>query len=515
MERAAAGLRIALGLALAAAGYLLENHVVPRLSDHRGHLLLAHDDRVTVALPRRPRRALVVVVDGLTAVDARGLASVRRLAARGRCVLTDVGLPSVSRPVYATLSSGVEQARTGVRNNDDTSPAPVDSLWERAHDAGLRVSYRSELPWWGQLFPRGFDRAVVGRAADDLLAAPVTDDLTLVHPVYVDDLSHDHGRDSPEVRAALRRLDGELAHALDRLDPALDLVALTADHGHRAAGGHGGASPEVTRVLTCFAGPGVRRGEGAPLFDVRDVAPTLAVLLGVPFPHHAATRRDPRPMLDAVVDRNAVGRGYFDARLEGLARIRRRAADELAARARRPNATWADLDELALRPRRLRALLAAALSALVVTVTLRRALPCGDRLAALAWALAVTALFVAVYGVVAGGLDATSINGRGLFTRNVLAAVATALALGALWHRQRGGSWRALAGRAWGLTALAACANAAHVAAYGWPLGYPLPGPFLYFAPFLLGALLCAAGAAAAGFEARALTDRSAPRPPP
>ena len=353
--------RLALGLALAATGYALADRVVPRLSDHRGHFLFAHDDRVTVALPRRPRRTVVAVIDGLTGVDARRLLAMQRLHAQGRCTLTDVGLPSVSRPVYAVISSGVEQARSGVRNNDETAPARVDSIWQRARAAGLSVSYRSELAWWGELFPQGFQRATVGAASDDLFAAPFTDDLTLVHPVYIDDLSHDHGRTSPQVQRALRRLDDELTRALDGLDLTRDLAVITADHGHRDEGGHGGPGPDITRVVTCFAGPGVRRDRSYPHLDTRDLAPTLAVLLGVPIPRHAAMRRDPGSMLSAVVDRSAIGAAYYDARMEGLGRIRARSAQARAAVTGVAGATWSDVDALALRPRQRRVALAALL----------------------------------------------------------------------------------------------------------------------------------------------------------
>jgi len=36
--------------------------------------------------------------------------------------------------------------------------------------------------------------------------------------------------------------------------------------------------------------------------------------------------------------------------------------------------------------------------------------------------------------------------------------------------------------------------SAAHLAAYGWPLGYPMPGPVLYFAPFVMSVFLFVAG---------------------
>jgi hypothetical protein len=112
----------------------------------------------------------------------------------------------------------------------------------------------------------------------------------------------------------------------------------------------------------------------------------------------------------------------------------------------------------------------------------------------------VVVTHLALYRALSGGLDATSLNGRRFFTRNVLLASVTAYALGALWHRARGGRWDALVPRAEALLVATLGGNAAHVAAYGWTLGYPLPGPYLYFAPFLLTTFLITAGLALTAF---------------
>lgn len=490
-------LPVAAGLALAAAGYALAERVIPRLSDHRGFFLIAHDDRVDVPLARRPRRAVVVVVDGLRQDEARRMGSVARVRAAGRCAVTDVGLPSVSRPVYAVISSGVEQARTGSRNNDTDTPLAVDSLWERARAAGLRVTYRSELDWWAQLFPRGFDGAAVLPTSQSLFAAPFTDDLTLVHPVYVDDASHDHGVGSAVQRAAVVRADRELSAALDGLDLARDLVVVTADHGHRDAGGHGGPQPVVTEVLTCFAGAGVRRDAAEFRMDTADLAPTLAVLLGVPLPHHAGVRRSPRATVEAVVDRDVVGAAYLDGRLQRLARIARLGGD------------WAARDARERHAQELRGALALLLGALAVGATLRRVVPSGERARAFGWGAAVVALYLLAYRGLSGGLDATSLNRKHFFVRNVLLAAGAAYGLGALWHRRRNGSWRELAARQWGPLVAAVAANAAHVAAYGWTVGYPIPGPYLYFAPFLMSSFQVTAGVALAFFALAARAAQS------
>jgi len=109
-------------LAFSAVGavlaYWLGDTYVGRMSDVRGARLVAVADRVGIPATR-PARSVVIVADGLRLDAALGMRSVARMATAGQCRATDVGMPSVSRPVYTVLSSGVEQDRTGRRNNDE------------------------------------------------------------------------------------------------------------------------------------------------------------------------------------------------------------------------------------------------------------------------------------------------------------------------------------------------------------------------------------------------------------
>ncbi len=238
-----------------ATAYQLGDSYIDRLPDHRGYWLVPVDDAVAAPRPTPPRHTIVIVVDGERYDAAHGMASAARLAKLGTCAPTNVGTISVSRPVYALLSTGLEVDRTGARNNDDKSPLAAESIWEIARQSGLVVKGIGELPWWRELFPRGFDDFTVAPDTDDHFAnlGARLGDLNLIHPVYVDETGHDHGAASPEYRAAVARVDGEIGRLLDQVDFERDLVVLTADHGHSPTGGHGGMAPEIVTVLTCFA----------------------------------------------------------------------------------------------------------------------------------------------------------------------------------------------------------------------------------------------------------------------
>src|SRR5262245_58069572 len=102
------------------------------MTSSRGFHLVAVDDAGARAPFERPTQAIIAVIDGLGVVEARSMRAVGRLAARGRCFETAVGSPSLSRPMYTVLSSGVEQDRTGIRGNVGWPRAEVASVWEAA-----------------------------------------------------------------------------------------------------------------------------------------------------------------------------------------------------------------------------------------------------------------------------------------------------------------------------------------------------------------------------------------------
>ena len=60
--------------------------------------------------------------------------------------------------------------RTGARANADSAPLAADSIWQSARRAGWQVRGYSELWWWHDLFPDGFDRYEVKEAEPDLFA---------------------------------------------------------------------------------------------------------------------------------------------------------------------------------------------------------------------------------------------------------------------------------------------------------------------------------------------------------
>jgi hypothetical protein len=287
---------LAVGLARRARGWNDELALVPApLASEAPRI----DDPHT---PRLARRVVLVVIDGLGAGESR-LPYLDELRARGASAVARTSYPSISRPNYVTILSGVPPRDSGVRTNSVREPTGVDAIMNRAHAAGLIVATASDFGSFASLFPRPiaglrtppFDDVRRLDSLDELgvnLAELAHGDAALVAilALDVDRAGHAHGVGG-EYRSAAAAVDRMLRAALSgSLDLTRDTVIITADHGHVAPGGHGGLEPEVMQVPLVLAGAGIVPGAAARDARLIDVAPTVAALLGIPPPGHAEGR---------------------------------------------------------------------------------------------------------------------------------------------------------------------------------------------------------------------------------
>lgn len=495
-----AGLAVVLVLGLSYGG---------RLSDHAGFFRVTVADTVAAAEGlRRPRKTVVVVVDGLGYAEAQTMHSLARLAEHGQCRKTDVGSLSLSRPVYAVLSSGLEADRNGVRFNDDPSPLAADSLWDAAHSVGLSVAAVSELPWWRELFPRGFDAYVLGERAENFFEMAPAADVRLIHPLYVDEAGHESGADSPQYGAAVARIDRELGQFLSggSVDLKRDLVVVTADHGHSALGGHGGRQDRIANVLTCFAGVGVRRDPAVGKLRSTTVGPALAVLLGLRFPADMRAGDDELDVLWDIVDISALPGPYLEDRRGAVERFRAENGNRVREWLPASAGSWDRFYAWHRGQQINRVLPFVGLLALALVLQARahRRRGGGARFgplfvglfAAGAWALQV---------LLRGSFDLSSVAFREDFLQFTIL-------LGVLWSGAGIGlHWlvrRDMAGLVVDFTVLSIVGtllNVAHPLAFGWVLGFPVPPAPAFFFPYWaalflgvmngVGVLLCIAGA--------------------
>ena len=276
---------------------------------------------------------LLVVIDGLRADVAGTLPFLSRLGDAGGRAATWDDPPTYSAAQYVALLAGVPPRDSGVRTNETLRAAGVDDVARRARAAGLHTAVVSTcVDWWRRLFPESFESADVVASSGvvaEVARLRTRGGLLVVHLCGVDDAGHAHGARSPEYAAAAAAADRMTAALADAWGwPRADVV-VTADHGHRDRGGHGGDEPEVRASFVVAAGPDVQ--PGARVDDARsvDLAPTLAALLDVAPPGAASGRtlvdflRVPPARREALVAADAERRARVSAAGRGGARTRR------------------------------------------------------------------------------------------------------------------------------------------------------------------------------------------------
>jgi hypothetical protein len=483
---------------------LLADTYPRRVSAPRGHFLVHTLDEGSRVAFDRPENVVVTVADGLGAEAAQHTQVVAWFRAHGRCFTTQVGSPSISRPVYAVLSSGVEQDRTGVRGNDTHDPAPVRSVWEEARDAGWHVKVVSSLAWWHELFPNGFDEFLELPQRADFFDEVRPHELDLLHVLYIDHAGHEQGAGSRQYVEAVRRLDQEESAFIAKTNLGESLLVFTADHGHSILGGHGGSDPRVATVMTCFAGKNVRPDLALGTLHSTAIAPAIALLSGVPFPPHMHAVDDDLDTVLSLVRVDDKTRPYLEDRRQAVERFRAHNRERLA----KMTGTAGSWDEFYRQRRQNQTWHWALILALLAVVLLA-----STRAIHLAWAVVTIAIITGAFWVTRGSFDLTAMTTRFLARTAVLwLTLGATSALLLAWLR--GSADDALRMQAACTVALLGV-TLGHVAVYGLTLGFPIPPPTLLFLPYFSTAALVAQSVLGLGtiafLAARAFLRRAPP----
>ncbi|MBV8603089.1 MAG: alkaline phosphatase family protein [Pelomonas sp.] len=215
-----------------------------------------------------PRRLVLVLVDGLrddTARRCMGFLLALLEAGRARWDTLRCELPSLSRPLYATVLAGRRPVELGVVSNAQAGLRCDDTLFDELHAQGRRSAVAA-YHWFyellaGEVFEPARHRSAAcaarGVAAgrwyyeddypDSHLLVDAEDlrrrhapDLLFVHPMGLDNAGHLHGGESSAYEHAARRLDQQLALRVPEwLADGYDVV-LTSDHGMSVDRTHGG-----------------------------------------------------------------------------------------------------------------------------------------------------------------------------------------------------------------------------------------------------------------------------------
>ncbi|MGX1778808.1 alkaline phosphatase family protein [Nocardia brasiliensis] len=217
---------------------------------------------------------------------------------------------TISGPSWATVLTGVWDTKHGIKNNNfDATPfIKYPTVFTQLEKAKPDLKTES-IATWGSIAimagsndphadvniatpaqPDDPDESKIDAATADASAAAVAadaPDFLFTHLDQVDEAGHGHGGASQEYLDAILRVDeqvGKIVQAVDARAAANPKekwqIIVTADHGHRPEGNHGGQSADETANFVIARGSSFKAGAKTKNSLV-DITPTAVALLGV------------------------------------------------------------------------------------------------------------------------------------------------------------------------------------------------------------------------------------------
>ena len=217
-------------------------------------------------------KVILIVLDGLAyKIAEQCMGFVQALGEQGLATLYKVQceLPSMSRPLYETILTGVTPTVSGIVHNQVVRNSNQNSVFSLAREAGLTTA-AAAFHWFSELYNESpynavRDRHTVnterliqygsfyhdGQYPDghlyldaELLRRRYDPDFLLIHPMSIDEAGHRSGLDSAHYRNTTRRSDKELSEYLPTWIEAGYQIIITADHGMNTDKSHGGSLAE-------------------------------------------------------------------------------------------------------------------------------------------------------------------------------------------------------------------------------------------------------------------------------
>ena len=219
-------------------------------------------------------------------------------------------LPSMSRPMYETVHTGLPSSEHGIVSNSIVRRSTKPNIFQSVTSAG-KVTAAAAYCWFSELYNRAPYDQINDKEVDNenlliqhgrfytqdehpdievfttaaLLARRFSPDYLLVHPMGMDYLGETFGSDSSEYRNQAIKQDMWLAPLIMEWKELGYTVLVTGDHGINKDGAHGGTTSEQREVPLFVTPPnGQGRGDTGETISQMQIAPTVLKLLEVPIP---------------------------------------------------------------------------------------------------------------------------------------------------------------------------------------------------------------------------------------
>ena len=219
-------------------------------------------------------------------------------------------LPSMSRPMYETIHTGLPSSQHGIVANSIIRRSTRPNIFQAVKSAG-KVTAAAAYYWVSELYNQApYDR-IEDKEVDNenltiqhgrfytqdeypdielfmsaaFLVRRFSPDYLLLHPMGMDYHGEAFGSDSKEYRNHAIQQDAWLAPLIIEWKERGYTIFVTGDHGINKDGAHGGTTPEQREVPLFMIQPNVKgRGDTGEIISQLKIAPTILKLLDVPIP---------------------------------------------------------------------------------------------------------------------------------------------------------------------------------------------------------------------------------------
>jgi len=258
-------------------------------------------------------KVILVLSDGLrydTAVARFGYLGHLVEARRASLYKVMGELPSMSRPMYETIHTGLLASDHGIVSNAVVRRSNKPNIFELAVKAG-KTTAAAAYWWFSELYNRAPYDPIEDREVDDeklliqhgrfytqddypdidlfntaaLLVRRYQPDYLLIHPSGMDNMGEIYGADSSQYRNHAIRQDVWLTkHIVEWVERGYTIL-VTGDHGINTDHTHGGTTPDMREVPLYLLGNGMHgKGNTGEVLSQLQIAPTVCTLLGLPIP---------------------------------------------------------------------------------------------------------------------------------------------------------------------------------------------------------------------------------------
>ena len=219
-------------------------------------------------------------------------------------------LPSMSRPMYETIHTGMASSEHGIVANTVVRRSSVPNIFQCVVEAG-KVTAAVAYYWVSELYNRAPFNWIDDKEVDDetllvqhgrfhrtddypdeesfasaaFLIRKFSPDYLLLHPVMMDYTGETYGSDSSQYRRQAIKQDVLLGPLSVEWRERGYTILVTGDHGINSDGHHGGTTPEQ-REVPLYIIPPDRQGKGDTSETVSHlhIAPTILQLLDISIP---------------------------------------------------------------------------------------------------------------------------------------------------------------------------------------------------------------------------------------